>query len=111
MTRNTTQFYYYFIHLTPQRSHDNTYNVKIDVRWLSAGEAENRLFELHDDVVELINERANIRNVKKAETVKKIIEKPEFWPIVAYIADVCTILNKTCKNLQYANINEFEVMK
>lgn len=81
----------------------------LDVRWLSAGKATERLFELREEVQEIVNARAEIRRLVKAKDVQEKISGQDFWIYVAYMADVFKVLNKTCATMQTNDIDLFEV--
>jgi hypothetical protein len=80
-----------------------------DIRWLSAGKATARLFDLSNEVVQLIWDRAEVAKSKKAEQVLDLIEGNDFWISVAYMSDVFSELNKSCLAMQGRNVTIFKV--
>lgn len=86
-----------------------SYNdIYLAVRWLSAGQALKRLFELREPVTQIIEERANAR-IKRAMKLVEIVRDDGFWITIGFLSDTLAVLNKTNKQLQGANKNYFEV--
>lgn len=83
----------------------------LEIRWLSAGQATQRLYELRAEVNQVVIARAQIRGRVKAGKVLEKISNPDFQPLVAYMADVFSVLNKTCSQMQTHDISTFEVKK
>lgn len=80
-----------------------------EVRWLSAGQALKRLFELRVPVMEIIEQRASVPNVKKAKKIFKLVQDKYFWVKIGFLSDTLAVLNKTNKELQGSTKNHFEV--
>lgn len=68
-----------------------------DVRWLSLGQSSVRMYELHTGVNQLLLEKSNTERGKR---LQKMASEPLFWPIIAYLGDIFTFLNKFCIKLQ-----------
>lgn len=79
-----------------------------EVRWLSLGNAEERLIELAPQVLELVHEKASTRGVK-VKKMLEIVDDEKFWVYVAYMADLFSKLNETCVAMQGEEINVFDV--
>lgn len=92
--------------------HSNHFTIKLicfflkDVRWLSLGQSMARLSELQNAVEELIKEKTGTR----AGRFNAMIDDSEFWCFVAYLADVYSLLNKFCLQIQGGQKNAFAVI-
>lgn len=79
------------------------------MRWLSKGESFVRVCELKEAVETLLVEKTQQRNSGKARDHQKVTEEDEFWPTIAYLADIFEIFNYFNKNLQGKQVNIFKV--
>lgn len=75
------------------------------MRWLSLGQSSGRLFEMMPLVIELIYEKIKQAGKKRAKEVYKKIKNPDFWKVVAYLADIFAKFNKGCKKMQGDKVN------
>lgn len=75
------------------------------MRWLSLGQATERLFEMMTVVNELIYEKVQAAGKVKAKEVFEKVKNKEFWTITAYLADIFATFNKGCKKMQGDNVN------
>lgn len=84
------------------------------MRWLSAALAMNRLFLLRKQVEAVIVEKIRMSRPDEGKKAKKILDimtHPHFWIQVAYMADVFSIFNKYCKEMQGNNVDLGSVSK
>lgn len=81
----------------------------LDVRWLSAGRATARLFDLSFEVSQVIFDRATEADLKTAKEMLRYVEEDDFWLSIAYMSDVFSSLNQTCLAMQGDDITIFDV--
>lgn len=78
------------------------------MRWLSLGQATERLYEMMTLVTELIYEKVQATGKVKVKEVFAKIKNKDFWHITAYLADIFSTFNKGCKKMQGDQVNMFQ---
>lgn len=79
------------------------------MRWLSKGDSFVRVYELKEAVDTLLVEKTQKKKSGRAKDFQNVTEEDEFWPTIAYLADIFEIFNYFNKNLQGKQVNIFKV--